>query len=62
MLYNIEHINKCIKHDCYLSAFDVNNNKLLCAVCYTDIKAKNHNFLSHSPSKSTTPKPNIIPL
>lgn len=38
MLYNLEHINKCIKHDCYMSAYDTKNNKLLCAVCFTQNK------------------------
>lgn len=36
LIYNVDNMNKCLKHDCYLSAYDKFTQKLLCAACFTE--------------------------
>ena len=36
-MFNLDGTNKCLKHDCAISAYDPKKKQLLCAACLTEI-------------------------
>lgn len=55
-------MNKCLKHDCYLSAYDRNSRMLICISCYNDANNTKVNKNAANINTITTLSSNESPL